>query len=117
MKRYIARLCYNCNIFQLKCDGTKRYRPFYHKITGSLRCANSVQTPENTDSPLQVKAFQSLFKAKKAAGIPNDTAFANAIAETSDEQFAIANRDRPEMVAKGKVAIKRKPRKKTNNNF
>lgn len=52
-----------------------------------------------TPKQLQIAMFQTLFKLRKGTdGVDVNTAFASAIADTSDENFRGCLRERPELV-------------------
>lgn len=87
--------CYDCNIFHISCLGEKFEKPKGHSSKG---CINQERSPDNTKSKIQVVAFDSLYKARIDRGMNKLVAFAGSIADTSDDAWAKAQRDRPHMI-------------------
>lgn len=91
-------VCEDCNIYMDECNGFERW-----EVKGKERvCRNRVQCPANTPNPIQVVAFQSLYKTKRRCGKHSTQAFAEAIVQTSDDAFAEAQQESPEKIERYK---------------
>ena len=62
-------------------------------------CANQGQGTGVILNPIQVEAFQSLFRAKVRGGMSNLEAFVEAIVQTSDVVFAVMKKKNADLIA------------------
>ena len=90
-------ICHDCNIYDDSCKGER-----FEKSKGPYKkeCVNQVQSPNNTQSKIQVAAFVSLYKTKRRLGMDILQAFVEAIVQTSDKVYAEADLKNPDLIKK-----------------
>ena len=93
--------CVECCLYMDECDGKELFKlpPKTHGHQGKL-CTNRVKSSNNTISPLQLRAFSSLYYTKIKCGEGKLDAFVGAITQTSDDVFAESMKKNRRLVAK-----------------
>ena len=93
--------CIECCLYRDECDGKELFK-LPPKIKGfqSKLCVNRVNSPNNTISPLQLRAFYSPYYAKIKGGESKLEAFVGAITQTLDDVFAESMKNNHRLVEK-----------------
>ena len=84
----------HCCRFGETCDGREHYSEntkVSSKGKVTIGCYNQVLIHDNTPSPIQERAFYSLYLTKRRAGIASQQAWFESVVQTSDDVFAKAD--------------------------